>query len=873
MNPEDWNEIKQVFSAALALPPAERDAHVRAAAGDRPGLREAVEELLRAHYGASLSFLAPGSVLLSAPWLLGEGDSVARRFTVVRRIARGAMGEVYQVHDERLRQTVALKAIRPELIGDADTAERFRREVLVTRHIGHPGVCKVFDLVEHQLAGRAGVADGTIVPCLTMQFLEGESLEEWLAERRPLTPGQALPLVAQIGDALQALHDAGVVHRDLKPSNVMITTTPEGPRAVLTDFGLARPLKTDLFETQVRVQGGAPFFMAPELFESTRPSRASDMYAFGLLIDEMVTTRRAFAADSLHGLLLQKLGDGPERPSKRAVDLPRAWEQVIEQCVARDPRDRPARATSVAESLVDGAAGRGRLSASLRTRVTRRFRYATAAATVVVGSAVLVPISATPTTTVFIHPFQNLTGQPDLDYLEIGSAGELGRRIARLAHLRVHRLQESEPPAEARDGALTLSGHIQGQPAELRITVELKDAATDALLWSQNIDGRSDRTLQLEEQLGAAAAGALMRLGSDRRSTPVAWTSSLFRRAFPSPRLPAMGTDNNDAYQAYLRAGVLFNDRTHEGAVAALTLLREAIDEDPNFALAYALMADVQGVLMDGRSAAHVRFIDEADRYAVQAVALQSDLADGHLALAAVRQAQWRWTESEAAYLRALQLFGGSARAHRWYGGLLLQFGRFEEGLELYRRSIDIDPYDYPGQSAYGGALFNAGRAQEAAAQLEWLLGQKDLFNAHALLGQVYAYLGRAVPAERDAYLRKALAQADTLRRHESAGGRPTTPFADLVGALAWVYRQAPLEAAPYIDRLERGRAAGQITPGTLARVYGAQGDAPRAMAALLEAEAQRDRELLYINVSPHYATIRQDPAFRALVDRLRLAN
>src|SRR5688500_9486548 len=111
MNPEDWNRIKQVFSAALALPAAERDAYVRTASLDRPGLREAVDELLRAHYGASQSFLEPGSVLLSAPWLFREGDCVAQRFTVIRRIARGAMGEVYQVHDERLRLSVALKAI------------------------------------------------------------------------------------------------------------------------------------------------------------------------------------------------------------------------------------------------------------------------------------------------------------------------------------------------------------------------------------------------------------------------------------------------------------------------------------------------------------------------------------------------------------------------------------------------------------------------------------------------------------------------------------------------------------------------------------------------------------------------------------------
>jgi serine/threonine-protein kinase len=866
MNPEDWNRIKQVFSAALALPPAVRDAYVREAAIDRPGLADAVTELLRAHYGASQSFLEPGSVMLPAPWLLREGDSVAGRFTVIRRIARGAMGEVYQVNDERLRQAVALKAIRPELIGDADAAERFRREVLVTRNIGHPCLCKVFDLVEHEIRDRAGVPDGTIVPCLTMQLLEGQSLEEWLSSRRPITPAEALPLITQIGDALQTLHDAGVVHRDLKPSNVMMVTTAEGPRAVLTDFGLARPLKADLFETRARVQLGAPFFMAPELFQSARPSRASDMYAFGLVIDEMVTTRRAFAADSLQGLLLDKLGDGPEAPSRRSTAMPREWEQTILRCVARDPRDRPASARAVCASLVYGVGGRRRLLAPpLATRVSRRFRYATAAATAVVGCAVLVPINASPGNHVFIRPFTNLTGQADLQYLAIGTASELGRRLTRLPNLRVY--TGDVPAAAMREGTLALDGHIQQVDAMLRVTVELTDAATKTLLWSNNIDGRQDHALKMEEQLAADAVGALMKLDGRARPTPIAWTSVLFWRLFAPPRLPGSGTASNQAFDAYLRARTLFEERNEESARRALELLQQAVNDDPNYALAYSMMADLQGVLMDARNAPHARLLDEADRYASLAVALSPDLPDAQLSVAAVRQAQWRWTEAESAYLRALDLSQRSARAHRWYGGLLLQFGRFDQSLELYRRSIEIDPYDYPGLSAYGHALFHAGRPREAAAQLEALLAQKDLFAAHTLLGQVYGYLGRLQPAEGEAYLRKALAQSEILRRQDRADA---TPLADMVAALAWSYQPDPAGAAPFVERLEQGRAAGRVTPSTLARIYGAQGDAPRAVAALLEAEAQHDRDLLYINVSPHYAAIRQDPGFRALVDRLR---
>ena len=406
----------------------------------------------------------------------------------------------------------------------------------------------MFDLVEHQIDGRAGVPDGTIVPCLTMQLLEGESLEEWLAGRRPITPAEALPLITQIGDALQTLHDAGVVHRDLKPSNVMMVTTAEGPRAVLTDFGLARPLKADLFETKVRVQGGAPFFMAPELFQAKRPSRASDMYAFGLLIDEMVTTRRAFAADSLQGLLLQKLGDGPEAPSRRSTAMPREWEQTILRCVARDPRDCPASPRAVCASLVDGVGGRRRLLApTLAARVSRRFRYATAAATAVVGCAVLVPINVSPGNAVFIRPFTNLTGQADLQDL-----GDWDGQRAR---------PTPDAPAEParlhrrRAGGRAPRGHVSPSAAtSSRWTRYCASPSSSPTRPRRRSSGRTTSTaartaaLQMEEQLAADAVGALMKLDGRARPTPIAWTSVLFWRLFAPPRLPAPGTTSDEAH-------------------------------------------------------------------------------------------------------------------------------------------------------------------------------------------------------------------------------------------------------------------------------------------------------------------------------------
>ena len=161
-----------------------------------------------------------------------------------------------------------------------------------------------------------------------MQLLEGETLEAWLQAHRPLSIAIALPLVQQITSALSALHEAGVVHRDLKPSNVMLVAAGGQHRAVLMDFGLAKPLDEGLFQSRTVAGGGAPYFMAPELFEPHgAPGRASNIYALGLVIDEMVTATRAFPSESLHALMLQKLGDGPLAPGQRAPDLPGAWER------------------------------------------------------------------------------------------------------------------------------------------------------------------------------------------------------------------------------------------------------------------------------------------------------------------------------------------------------------------------------------------------------------------------------------------------------------------------------------------------------------------------------------------------------------------
>ena len=278
--------------------------------------------------------------------------------------------------------------------------------------------------------------------------------------------------------------------------------------------------------------------MAPELFRGERPSRASDIYAFGLLIDEMVTRAPAFSADSLHGLMLQKLHDGPSRPAVASGrDLPTDLGaghpalsrgrsgRALRAGVRRLPRARSDRPRRVAAT--PPAAGACPARREVRGRRRRRRR----------GDRQRWPWrrrEAPGVQSVVVLPFVNLTGDPGDDYLSAGTAGELWHRLSRVPGLRVSAPPRvaGEPVDPQRRATYALSGHVQRVGTNLRITVQLADQQRDRLVWSQNYEGPRERALQLEDALAEEAAAALSReamRGSERRSVAVVLAGAVLR--------------------------------------------------------------------------------------------------------------------------------------------------------------------------------------------------------------------------------------------------------------------------------------------------------------------------------------------------------
>lgn len=261
---------------------------------------------------------------------------IANRYRVIRFIAQGGMGEVYEVEDTELKERIALKTVRAVVADDQRAISRQRREVLLARRVTHENVCRIFDF--------GSELRGDPLTFLTMELLDGESLSERLKRGR-LSVADALPIATQMAAALDAAHRVGVIHRDFKPSNVMLQPSLKrggGARVVVTDFGLARDSNGTQTGSLSHADDiiGSPEYMSPEQVEAAAVGPAADVYAFGMVLYEMVTGHLPFTGSSSLNVAIKRLQEAPPSPKRYTRDLPTRWEQVILRCLEREPRRR-----------------------------------------------------------------------------------------------------------------------------------------------------------------------------------------------------------------------------------------------------------------------------------------------------------------------------------------------------------------------------------------------------------------------------------------------------------------------------------------------------------------------------------------------------
>ena len=283
------------------------------------------------------------------------GDIIAGRYQVEALLGKGGMGKVYRVRDLDLSVFVALKTILVRAGAQREQIARLKREALLARSVTHPHVCRVYDV------GRDGEGEDAVW-FLTMELIHGTTLDGRLRQRGPMTEVEVLPIIVQMAAGLEAAHASGVIHRDFKTANVMLVPSTERERVVITDFGIAREVAdadgTIGMETPwITTAGivGTPAYMAPEQILGAPIGPQTDLYAFGLVIFEMLTGRLPFSGATPMELAMKRITGPPISVRDLRPDLPDRWEAVIAKCLARDPADRFEAAHEIVDALVASA--------------------------------------------------------------------------------------------------------------------------------------------------------------------------------------------------------------------------------------------------------------------------------------------------------------------------------------------------------------------------------------------------------------------------------------------------------------------------------------------------------------------------------------
>jgi serine/threonine protein kinase/tetratricopeptide (TPR) repeat protein len=885
----DWTRIRRIFHDALDRPSAERDVFIRAECADDPSVLESVLELLAEHSDSpsqSVSRLPRAY----GPSVFKEGEIVAGRFHILRFIARGGMGEVYEAEDLRLaKRRYALKTLRAELSVTEDALNRFRREILIAKDLAHDNLCRVHDLVEFETPDPADPAKRRVVPCLSMELVRGENLADYLRRNRPIAPEQALPIARQVAAGLGALHERGVVHRDLKPSNIMLTPRRSGgDRVVLMDFGLAKmDSDAELYESRFQLHAGAPYFMAPELFEGGRPGIASDLYAFGLVLDEMVTRKRVLAAASVQALVFAKLHESPTAPSERADALPEAWNAAILRCLHPDPQSRFSSASEVIDALqaADPVAVAPQRPVLLPTvplpppaeRLARRKVLFMSVAVPVVLAVGAVGSIAIPESgfTVHIFDFEN-HARPELAYICAGATSELARRLASLPNLRVFRtysIRSAATKLRASSG-FSVDGILQEQAGQTRLSVTIVNDSDGSVVWGDALDRViSSSAFELESDVAGRILEMLRAKLVERENHD--WLHAA-KRALnlrgAGPQLSVAPTTNNNAMGRYMLARYLLEQPSAPKIRSGIVALHEAVLDDPHFALAWSALADANLMLMAYVTGPSEGLLDQARSAAETAVRIDPQLAEAHASIAAVRQQSLDWGDAEASYLEALRIKPRFSRAHRWYAGLVLQFGRFDEALAHARLAVEQDPYDQLGVMSTGLYLLFAGKVREAIAVLEPAVKGKEVEGVRHNLGQAYARMAQFThDPDRREWLRKALEQAAVVAEIEQSNGQLRPLLSDRMYALFHSIAGDFAAAEPHVRRLKDDVQAGRLSPVDLASIYSMQHNYGPALDLLESAYAAHDRGLMYMKVYPFLENLRGQPRFERLIRQVGL--
>ena len=728
------------------------------------------------------------------------------RYTLERLLGRGGMATVWLAEDLKHGRQVAVKVLH-ESVRRSLGAERFLREIRIAARLAHPHVLPLID------SGEAGDALFYVTP-----HVPDGSLRDRLERGGRLPVAEALGILREVAGALDYAHRQGFVHRDVKPENILFA---DG-HALLADFGIARAQGAIGAEavTEVGLVLGTPEYMSPEQAAGEQQlGPPSDLYSLACVVYEMLAGEPPVRGDGARSTIARQVVETPRPVRALRPEVPPRIERTLARALAKDPQDRFA---TVAE-----------FAAALEQETDEG------------------PVAVT--RAIAVLPFVNASPEPDTEYLSDGITDELINALASVEGLRVaSRTSVFAFKGKAADvrtiGALlgvsfVLEGTVRRAGARLRITAQLTSTDDGRLVWSQRYDRTLEDVFAVQEELARTIVDAL------RESSLADFVPPTVRRRTPSLA----------AYGLYLKGRYAWNKRSGEGTVEAIRFFEQAIAEDPQYAQAYAGLADAHALQLDYRSVPVAEGFARARGYAQKALALDETVAEAHASLAwTLFIYDWDWDASARHFRRAVELDPRYATAHQWYAFWLAAQGRHDESLAEVHRAMELDPSSVSIRRSVGWANYYARRFDAARYHLERAQAMNPTSDETCrVLSLVLAMQERWDEAERVA------------REAVSLSSGASYDLAGLGYVLGRVGRREEAEAVQ--RELESRSRAGYVTPIAFATIALGLGDQERALTHMEQGLAERRSWLAYLRVHPIVDPVRGHPRFTALVERMKL--
>jgi serine/threonine-protein kinase len=705
---------------------------------------------------------------------------------------------------------------------------------------------------------------------ITMEYVPGQDLRSLIRQTGKLTAEKAISIAKEICEGLAEAHRLGIVHRDLKPSNILVGR--EGDAKIM-DFGIARLLKSKGI-TGTRRMIGTPEYMSPEQVDAENDiDQRSDIYSLGVILYEMLTGRVPFDGDTPLSVAYKQKNKKPPNPRDFNTQITDELNVLILKCLEKDREERYQSAGEIRSQLEEIEKGllipviisppKKPLTSkeiTVQFRMKKFFIPIAAAIVLAIGAFVVWQVflnkPAAPLSSgkpiIAVLPFSDLSPQKDQEYFCDGMTDEIITKLSRLQGWKVMNktsvMQYKDTEKSIKDigrelgVASVLEGSIRKEEDDVRITAQLINVEDGFHLWSEVYDRKLERIFAIQNDIAENIVSALR-----QKLTPE-----------EKERLQKSTTENIDAYNLYLQGRYYWGMRTTEAMPKSIEQYLQAIEIDPNYALAYSGLADCY-IAGGGR---HLNLSAEeayakAREAAQKALELDETLAEAHNSLAGVLTSYfWYWERAEDAFIRAIELNPSYATARIWYAEHLWSLGRHDVSIQQARLALELDPLSPMISTSLGVSLYFAGEYEEARQQyLRTLAVASDFQRAIYWLG--FSYISKGMYEEAIQQFQRVidLSESDPVDQ----------------AALGYAYAAAGQldKAIGVLRRLETLATRRYVSPVDMAMLHVGLGNNDKAMGYLENAYEEHADRMSWIKVNPVFNPLRSDPQFQSLLQRM----